>query len=74
MVFILILRNPERRIEALDLMKNEWVLKDLPVDFKEQHLKFVSEEEGQMTQEENSMMRKSRKHTFTIRDKHRLIK
>lgn len=67
-------RNPERRIEALDLMKDEWVLKDLPGDFKEQHLKFISEEEGQMSHEDNSMMRKSRKHTFTIRDKHRLIK
>jgi hypothetical protein len=55
-------------------MRHEWVLKDLPADFREQHLKFVVEEEAQLSQEENSILRRSRKHTFAIRDKHRLIK
>lgn len=54
-------------------MKHPWILKELPNDFKEQHLKFVQEEEQQM-HEEQSAFRKSRKHTFSIRDKHRLIK
>ena len=54
-------------------MKHRWVLKDLPHDFKEQHLKFVSEEE-QLMHEEGITLKKSRKHTFSIRDKHRLIK
>lgn len=65
--------HPERRTEALELMKHPWILKELPNDFKEQHLKFVQEEEQQM-HEEQSAFRKSRKHTFSIRDKHRLIK
>jgi hypothetical protein len=55
-------------------MRHEWVLKDLPGDFRDQHLKFVGEEETQLAQEENSILRRSRKHTFAIRDKHRLIK
>jgi hypothetical protein len=46
MVRRLLFRNPERRIEALELMKHRWVLKDLPTDFKNQHLKFVSDEEA----------------------------
>jgi hypothetical protein len=31
-------------------MRHKWVLKDLPADFKEQHLKFVQEEEVLMQQ------------------------
>lgn len=55
-------------------MRHEWVLKDLPADFREQHVKFVAEEEASLAQEDHSLLRRSRKHTFAIRDKHRLIK
>jgi hypothetical protein len=58
----------------LDLMKHKWVIKDLPPDFREQHLKFIHEEETLMAHEETNLLKKSRKHTFSIRERHRLIK
>ena len=53
-------------------MRHRWVLKELPADFREQHLKFVSEEETNAFGEEH--IKRSKKHTFAIRDRHRLIK
>lgn len=32
---------PQKRVEALDLLKHPWVLDNLPQDFKEQHLRFI---------------------------------
>jgi hypothetical protein len=55
-------------------MKHKWVLKDLPPDFRDQHLKFIHDEESEMQQEESSLFKKNKKNTFSIRDRHRLIK
>lgn len=36
-------RNPNTRTEALELLKDEWIVKGLPDEFKKQHMKFIAE-------------------------------
>lgn len=54
-------------------MKHRWVVKELPAEFKQQHLLKIQEEEQQL-QEELSLFRKSKKLAFSIREKYRLGK
>ena len=59
-----------KRVEALDLLKHEWILQGLPNDIKEQHLRFIAEEEQKM---EMRMDKKQKRASFAIRDRFRLF-